>query len=71
MQTWKEEKPNRPVWRCTNTRIVGNYARQKFKELGEEPSLIAQDDIVRTPSDHIGILAELIYSDSLFTAEHE
>ena len=48
-------------WKCISTRIVGAESRPAFSEIGERPELIFADGKVRTPSDHMGILAELVY----------
>ena len=45
----------------TNAEIVGKEATPTFAAKGEEPSKIFEDNVVRTPSDHMGIIADFEY----------
>ena len=50
------------TWKVKTVRIVGANARKIFAEKGEAAELIETDGVVRTPSHHMGIYAELIYT---------
>ena len=47
------------AWRCASAKILGSESRLKYEELGELADKVNEDGIVRTPSDHMAILAEL------------
>ena len=49
-------------WKATAAEIVGKEAIPSFAEKGEDASLVSEDNIVRTPSDHMGIVADFVYS---------
>mmetsp|Transcript_5767 Transcript_5767/g.7787 ORF Transcript_5767/g.7787 Transcript_5767/m.7787 type:complete len:83 (+) Transcript_5767:797-1045(+) len=53
----------RPSWKCASVEIIGADSRPLFAQKGEQAQMIEQDGVVRTPSDHMGIVAELIYTD--------
>ncbi len=49
----------KPTWKIKTVRIVGADARKVFAQKGEAAELIETDGVVRTPSHHMGIYAEL------------
>ena len=53
---------DKPYWRATAAEIVGTEAIPSFAEKGEKADMIKKDGIVRTPSDHFGIIADFEYS---------
>ena len=59
IQTDPEE--GRPSWKAVKGTIVGKEAVPSFKAKGDDPTLVAMDGVVRTPSDHFGIFVDLYY----------
>lgn len=60
--TPSKEEFDKPYWKSTGAEIVGKEATPSFAAAGEDPSMILQDGVVRTPSDHMGIVADFEYS---------
>ena len=60
----KWNKKIKPYWQPSSARIVGQNATPAFKAKGEETTLVWEDGIVRTPSDHYGIVAEFTYTNA-------
>ena len=57
----QDDSRSEKYWKCTKAKIVGNQATAEFA--GEDPAQVASDGIIRTPSDHFGIVATLTYFD--------
>ena len=53
---------SKPFWKCKSVKILGAEARPLFAQQGQSALQIKQDGKVRTPSDHMGIVAELVYT---------
>ena len=66
-RAWRPDKvvtqadPVGPHWRAVKAEIVGKEAIPSFKSKNENASMVAQDGIVRTPSDHFGIVVDLCF----------
>ena len=45
-------------WHCVKAEIIGKRPTSYFAELGQDIMEIEKDKIVRTPSDHMGIVAD-------------
>ena len=57
----QEEKP---IWHCISAQVLGAEARPFFSSQSETSDMINQDGKVRTPSDHMAILTELVYTNN-------
>jgi endonuclease/exonuclease/phosphatase family metal-dependent hydrolase len=42
--------------------ICGKFATPTFKEKGEAAALVEKDDLVRTPSDHLSVVADFTFN---------
>ena len=56
--------PNQPHWKSIGAEIVGKEAIPSFAEKGEDASMVEKDGVVRTPSDHMGIIADFEYQNN-------
>ena len=45
-----------------NAFICGNFATPSFSAKNEAPDLIEQDNLVRTPSDHLSVVADFTFN---------
>ena len=59
IQAGQEE--GRPSWKAVGGKIVGKDALPSFKAKGEDPTLVAIDGVIRTPSDHFGVFVDLCF----------
>lgn len=50
-------------WCCVSLRTVGTEARPHYAQQDQSANMIEVDGQVRTPSDHMGLIAELEFSD--------
>ena len=53
--------PKKHHWKVIKAEIVGKEVVPSFKGKNESPSLVEKDGVVRTPSDHFGIVVDLRY----------
>ena len=53
--------PTKPYWRVTRAEILGKQALPSYRAKNETPDKVAQDGVIRTPSDHFAICADLVY----------
>ena len=51
----------KPHWRVVKAEIVGKEVVPSYKAKNEAATLVESDGVVRTPSDHMGIVADLCY----------
>ena len=57
-QTYPEEGSAAQYWRCVGAKVIGKVPIAYYAAKGEDITMIEQDNIVRTPSDHMGIVAD-------------
>ena len=57
-QTYPKDGAWNQYWRCMHAQIIGKVPTSYYAAKGEDISLIEEDNVVRTPSDHMGIVAD-------------
>ena len=63
----QEDQGEKPVWHCISAQVLGAEARPLFSSQGQTSKMIHRDGKVRTPSDHMAILTELVYTNNPLT----
>ena len=59
--TQTDPESKKPYWKSISAEIIGKEAIPSFAEKGEDASMVEKDGVVRTPSDHMGIVADFEY----------
>ena len=60
----QDQQGDKHVWHCISAQVLGAEARPFFSSQGETSKRIHLDGKVRTPSDHMAILTELVYTNN-------